>query len=82
MLALIVAGGICAALLAGLTAQILTIVLLSLGLGGAVLLVFLEVGLGEDRERAAQEAQRRSSERRRAERRRSLPPWRHSRRPR
>jgi hypothetical protein len=55
---LVVAGAACAAFVDGLTGQLLTIVLLSLGLAGAVLLVFLEVGLSEDRERA-REAQRR-----------------------
>ncbi len=48
-------------LVAGLAGQILTIALISAGLGGAVLLVFLEVGLSEDRERTAREARRRRS---------------------
>ena len=56
---LVLAGAACAALVGGLTGKLLTIVLMSLGFAGAVLLVFLEVGLSEDRERAA-EAERRS----------------------
>ncbi len=53
-LALAVAGGMCA-LVGGLTGEILTIVLVSAGLGGAVLLVFLEIGLSEDQDRAQAE---------------------------
>jgi len=55
----------CAALVHGLIGQLLTIVLLSVGLGGAVLLLFLEVGLSEDRDRAQDEGRRpqRSSQR-------------------
>jgi hypothetical protein len=54
--ALALAGGLCAATIPGLLGQVLAIALLSLGLGGAVLLVFLEIGLGEDRDRARDEA--------------------------
>jgi hypothetical protein len=50
--ALVITGAICAAVVPDLIGQLLTIVLMSLGFGGAVLLVFLEVGLSEDRERA------------------------------
>jgi hypothetical protein len=57
--ALAVAGGACAVLVRGLTGEVLTIVLMSVGLGGAVLLVFLEVGLSEDRERARDEQRQR-----------------------
>jgi uncharacterized membrane protein len=57
--ALVLAGGLCAVLVAGLAGQILAIVLISVGLAGAVLLMFLEVGLSEDRERATREARRR-----------------------
>ena len=46
-------------LVAGLVGQILTIALISVGLGGGVLLVFLEVGLSEDRERTAREERQR-----------------------
>jgi len=56
---LVVAGCVCALVISGLTGQLLTIVLLSLGLGGAVLLVFLEIGLSEDRDRAREEDRRR-----------------------
>lgn len=56
---LVVAGGLCAALVAGVTGQVLAVALLSAGLGGAVLLVFLEVGLSEDRARARDEKRRR-----------------------
>jgi membrane protein implicated in regulation of membrane protease activity len=50
--ALVAAGAICAVLIAGGTGQILALILISLGLVLAVSLVFLEVGLSEDRERA------------------------------
>jgi len=56
--AVAVAGGLCAVVVPGLLGQILAIALLSLGLGGAVLLVFLEVGLSEDHDRARDEARR------------------------
>jgi hypothetical protein len=55
---LVVAGVLCAVLVPGLLGQLLTTVLMSLGLGGAVLLVFLEVGLSEDRARELERAQR------------------------
>lgn len=54
---LVLAGALCALLVGGVTGQVLTIALISAGLGGAVLLVFLEVGLSEDRERV-REAER------------------------
>jgi hypothetical protein len=57
--AFVVAGALCAALVPGVTGEVLTIALMSIGLGGAVLLVFLEVGLSEDRERAREQARRR-----------------------
>jgi hypothetical protein len=56
---LVVAGAMCAAFVGGLTGQVLTIALVSAGLGGALLLVFLEVGLSEDRERAKDDERRR-----------------------
>jgi hypothetical protein len=52
---LVAAGTLCGVLINGLAGQLLTIALLSLGLGGAVLLAFLEVGLSEDRDRAREE---------------------------
>jgi hypothetical protein len=53
-----VLGGICAAVFPGLTGQLLALVLISVGLGAIVLLVFYEVGLSEDKERAAEQQRR------------------------
>jgi hypothetical protein len=50
---------VCAALVGGVTGTVLTIVLISAGLGGAVLLVFYEVGRSEDRELAKEKRKRR-----------------------
>src|SRR5580692_3364207 len=58
-LALVLAGVACAALVGGLTGQVLTIALIAAGVAGAVLLVFLEVGYSEDRELARDEERRR-----------------------
>ncbi len=55
---LVLAGVACGILLAGVSGEILALVLIAVGLAGAVLLVFLEVGLSEDRE-LARDAQRR-----------------------
>jgi hypothetical protein len=55
---LVVAGGLCAALIEGVVGQALAIALITAGLGGALLLVFYEVGLSEDRERAREEERR------------------------
>jgi hypothetical protein len=58
--ALLVAAGIaCAALVAGVAGEVLTIVLMSAGLAGALLLVFLEVGLSDERQLARDEQRRR-----------------------
>ena len=57
--ALVVAGSICAALVGGLTGDLLAIALITLGLGAIVLLLFLEVGLSEERDLARQEKRRR-----------------------
>jgi hypothetical protein len=54
---LVVAGGACAALVSGVTGEVLTIVLIAAGLGGALLLIFLEIGLDEERD-LAREAER------------------------
>jgi hypothetical protein len=62
MALLAVAGGVCAALIHNLTGELLTIVLISIGLGGIVLLLFLEVGLSEDRERARDQERAREAE--------------------
>jgi hypothetical protein len=57
--ALVVAGSICAALVGGLTGEVLAIALITLGLGAVVLLLFLEVGLSEERDIAKEETRRR-----------------------
>jgi hypothetical protein len=62
--ALVVAGAICAALVGGAAGEVLTIVLISAGLGGALLLVFLEVGLSEERELERERKQRERQQRR------------------
>jgi fatty acid desaturase len=74
---LVVAGGLSVALIGGLTGQVLAIALISVGLGGALLLLFFEVGLSEDRERAREDERRRQ----RAQRRRRLRLPRRPRRP-
>jgi hypothetical protein len=51
-LVLVVAGVVCLAVIAGGVGQILGFLLIGLGLVLATSLVFLEVGLSEDRERA------------------------------
>jgi hypothetical protein len=56
---LVVAGSICAILLDGLTGEVLAIALITLGFGAAVLLVFLEVGLSEERDLARERKRRR-----------------------
>jgi hypothetical protein len=56
--ALVVAGSICAALVGGLTGEVLAIALITLGLGAVVLLMFLEVGLSEERQLAREEKRR------------------------
>lgn len=55
---LVIAGAVCAAALSGETGQILAMVLIGLGLVLATGLVFLEVGLSEDRQRAREERER------------------------
>jgi hypothetical protein len=63
---LVLAGGGCAALVGGVAGEVLTIVLISAGLAGALLLVFLEVGLSEERDiRRDQERRRRRNSQRR-----------------
>lgn len=58
--ALVVAGGVCAALVPGVTGEVLTIVLISAGLSGGLLLLFLEVGLSEERDIERDEERRRA----------------------
>jgi hypothetical protein len=50
-----VLGGVGAAVAGGLVGQVLAIALITLGLGGALLLAFLEIGLSEDRDRAREQ---------------------------
>jgi hypothetical protein len=71
---LFVAGALCLAWVGGALGAVLATVLMAFGLGGALLLVFLEIGLGEDRARAAESRRRRPA----------LDPdlWRRGRRPR
>ena len=57
--ALVVIGAICAVLVGGLTGEVLAIAMITVGLGAAVLLVFLEVGLSEERELAREQKRRR-----------------------
>jgi hypothetical protein len=57
--ALVLAGATCAVLVGGVTGEVLTIVLISAGLAGALLLVFVEIGLGEERDLAREEEQER-----------------------
>ncbi len=54
------AGGLCAAFVGGVTGEVLTIVLISGGLAGGLLLVFLEIGLEEERDLASDQEQRRA----------------------
>ena len=56
--AMVVAGAVCIALIDGLAGQVLAIALISLGLGGALLLAFFEVGLSEDQDRARERRRR------------------------
>ncbi|HEV3034030.1 MAG TPA: hypothetical protein VGX72_04495 [Solirubrobacteraceae bacterium] len=60
---LVVAGGACAALVSGVTGEVLTIVLIAAGLGGALLLIFLEIGLDEERELAREAERKRTRQR-------------------
>jgi hypothetical protein len=53
--ALALVGLLCGILIDGLAGQVLAIALISIGLGGALLLVFYEVGLSEDQARARAE---------------------------
>lgn len=55
----VVTGAVCAALIDGVVGQALAIALITAGLGGALLLVFYELGLSEDRERAREKERRR-----------------------
>lgn len=65
---LVVVGVLCAVFVTGVTGDALAFVFLALGLALAVLLVFYEVGLSEDRELAREEARRARDDARRAKR--------------
>jgi uncharacterized membrane protein YoaK (UPF0700 family) len=54
----VVAGAACGALIEGVVGQALAIALITAGLGAALLIVFYEVGLSEDRERAREQKRR------------------------
>lgn len=56
-------GILCGVLVDGLTGEVLTIALIGLGLGGALLHVFYEIGLSEERAVAEEERERRGSRR-------------------
>jgi uncharacterized membrane protein len=60
----VIAGLACWILVAGVTGEVLAVVLMSAGFAGAVLLLFLEVGLGEERDLARDQELRRSREKR------------------
>jgi hypothetical protein len=68
--ALVVLGALGAAVLSGTLAQVVAFVLIGVGFVAATSLVFLEVGLSEDRELARERAAREKAERRREGRRR------------
>jgi hypothetical protein len=57
--AIVTVAGVIGAVAGGLAGQVLAIALITLGLGGALLLLFFEVGLSEDRARAREERRRR-----------------------
>jgi hypothetical protein len=63
--AFVLAGALCAALVNGVAGEVLTIALMSIGFGGALLLVFLEIGLGEEHELDRERKQREELEQRR-----------------
>jgi hypothetical protein len=69
-LLLIVAGAVCVAAIGGEIGEVLALVLIGLGFVGIIGLVFLEVGLSEDRERERTD-RRRERRARRLERPRS-----------
>jgi hypothetical protein len=61
---LVLAGVVCAILVGGVAGEVSTIVLMSVGLGGGLLLVFFEIGASEERELARERERRDESERR------------------
>jgi hypothetical protein len=64
--ALVAAGVVCAIASSGRIGEVVALALITLGLGAILLLVFLEIGLGEDRDRAADDERRRIEAARRA----------------
>jgi hypothetical protein len=78
---LIVVGGIAALVISGYTGELVALTLVTLGLGAIVLLVFLEVGLSEDHERAREQERRRKQAAKRDGTQRRRPPTRWPRRP-
>jgi hypothetical protein len=60
---LVVAGIVCAIVVDGFTGQILTVSLVTAGVGAALLLVFAEVGLSEEHALAREDEQRRQRDR-------------------
>jgi len=60
----VIAGACCAAFVAGVVGEVLTIVLISGGLCAALLLVFLEVGLDEERDLEREQRLREARDRR------------------
>jgi hypothetical protein len=71
--ALVLAGVACAVLVPGVTGEILTFVLIATGLGGGLVLVFLEIGFGEERDLAREEERKRKRTERTGRRRPRLP---------
>jgi hypothetical protein len=55
---LVVVGGVCGVAVPGVTGDAFMIGLMMIGLGGALLLAFFEVGLSEDRDREREERRR------------------------
>jgi len=62
--ALVLAGALCAAFVSGVMGEVLTIALIGLGLIGALLLVFLEIGLEEERDLEHEQRERNESQQR------------------
>lgn len=60
---LVIAGVLCAVLVAGVVGEVLAIALAGSGLTGALLLLFLEIGLGEERDLARELRRREKRER-------------------
>jgi hypothetical protein len=56
---LVAAGIVCAVFVSGVAGEVLTLALISAGLAGALLLVFLEIGFGEERDLARADDRRR-----------------------